>query len=142
MNARFPARPTVTTQGDTLVIRIPMDLKRRGGRKEIIVPEGLPGSETGKEPAQEPLVTAVARAFYWQELVEDGKYGSITELARALDLDRRYVARTMDLTLLSPRLVEAIVDGDEPSGLSLEGLRKGFPLEWQEQEKALGLRSA
>ena len=36
--------PTVRREGETLVIRNPMELKRRGGRKEIIVPEGLPGS--------------------------------------------------------------------------------------------------
>ena len=51
-------------EGEQIVIRIPMDLKRRSGRKEIMVPEGLPGTEQQKSPAQEPLVMALARAFH------------------------------------------------------------------------------
>ena len=58
---------TLEREGDTVVIKIPMDLKRRCGRKEIIVPEGLPGTEQRKSPTQEPLVTALARAFHWQD---------------------------------------------------------------------------
>ena len=121
-----------------LVIRIPMQLKKRGGRKEIIVPEGLPGTRPSKSPSQEPLVTALARAFHWQGLVDIGKYASISDLAEALGLDRSYVSRIMRLTLLAPVIVEAIVDGREPSGLSLERLVKGMPMVWQEQLGRLG----
>ena len=120
-------------EGDQIVIRIPMDLKRRCGRKEIIVPEGLPGTERPKSPSQEPLVTALARAFHWQELIDSGRYGSITELAEALGVDRSYVGRVIRLTLLAPDIVEAIVRGDEPSGLSLERLVKKMPMLWEEQ---------
>ena len=91
--------PTLEHDGDHVVIRIPMDLKRRGGRKEIIVPEGLPGTEQRKSPTQEPLVTALARAFHWQELIDSGKYASVTELAEALGVDRSYVGR------VTPRVV-------------------------------------
>ena len=127
-------------QGDRVVIRIPMDLKRRSGRKEIIVPEGLPGTESRKSPTQEPLVTALARAFHWQELIDGGRYSSITDLAEALQVDRSYVGRIMRLALLAPDIVEAIVDGREPSGLSLERLVKGTPVLWGEQRERLNLR--
>ena len=40
-----------------------MQLKKRGGRKEIIVPEGLPGTRLSKSRTQEPLITALARAL-------------------------------------------------------------------------------
>jgi len=69
-------------------------------------------------PTQEPLITALPRAFHWQELIDRGKYSSISDLAEALGLDRSYVSRIMRLTLLAPEIVEAIVDGPEPSGLS------------------------
>lgn len=58
------------------------------------------------------------------ELIDSGRYRSVTELAQALDVD-----------LLAPDIVEAIVRGDEPSGLSLEGLVKGVPVVWEEQRK-------
>ena len=111
--------PAVHRDGDAVVIRIPMQLKSRRGRKEIIVPEGLPGAGS-KAAAQEPLLTALARAFHWQELIDSGRYASVTELASALGVDRSYVGRVMRLALLAPDIVEAIVLGREPSGLSLE----------------------
>ncbi len=121
----------------SLVIRIPMQLKKRGGRKEIIVPDGLPGARPSKSRTQEPLIAALARAFHWQDLVDSGKYSSISDLAGALGLDRSYVSRIMRLTLLAPDIVEAIVEGREPSGLSLERLVKGVPVVWAEQREIL-----
>jgi hypothetical protein len=128
---------TVERDGTAVVVRIPMALKKRGGRKEIIVPDGLPGSPT-TSMAQAPLVTALARAFRWQELIENGSYSSITELADALGVDRSYVRRILQLTCLAPDIVEAIVRGEEPSGLSLEKLTKGMPMAWEEQRAVLG----
>ncbi len=130
--------PAVEREGETLVIRIPMELKRRSGRKEIIAPDGLPGTRS-RPPAQEPLVTALARAFYWQELIDTGEFGSVTELAEALDVDRSYVGRVMRLALLAPDIVESIVSGREPSGLSLEKLVKGMPKVWAQQRGRLGI---
>ncbi|MCC6311611.1 MAG: hypothetical protein IT345_11960 [Trueperaceae bacterium] len=131
-------RPTVEQGGR--VIHIPMTLKKQGGRKEIIVPEGLPQSQP-RSPAQEPLVVALARAFHWQDLIDGGRYSSITELARALDVDRSYVGRITRLTLLAPDIVEAILRGVEPSGLSLQRLTKQLPVEWPRQRAALGFPS-
>ncbi len=128
-------RPTVECDVETLVIRVPMKFKKRGGRKEIIVPEGLSGSRPQKSPTQEPLVTALARAFYWQELIDSGRYATVTELAEALGVDRSYVGRIMRLALLAPDIVEAIVRGEEPSGASLERLVKGMPVLWEEQRE-------
>ncbi len=54
-----------------------------------------------------------------------------------LGLDRSYVSRIMRLTLLAPDIVAAIVDGREPSGLSLERLVKGMPVIWEEQREIL-----
>ena len=53
-------RPAVERDGETLVIRVPMRFKKRGGRREIIVPEGLSAARPSKSRAQEPLGTALA----------------------------------------------------------------------------------
>ena len=110
-----------------VTITIPMDLKRRGGRKEIIVPDRLPAALPAEPSTQEPLVTALARAFHWQELIDTGRYASVTELAKALDVDRSYVGRIMRLALLAPDIVEAIMRGEEPVNLSMETLTKRLP---------------
>lgn len=131
-------RPTVERGGR--VIHIPMTLKKRGGRKEIIVPEGLPRSRP-RSLAQEPLVVALARAFHWRDLIDGGQYSSIIELARALGVDRSYVGRIIRLTLLAPDIVEAILRGNEPSCMSLGRLTRQIPMEWQEQREKLGVGS-
>ena len=131
-------KPQVMHEGETVVISIPMQLKRRSGRKEILAPEGLDGAWPTKSPTQEPLLTAVARSFHWQELLDSGRHASITELAEALGLDRSYVGRILRLTLLAPDIVDAIAGGKEPSGLSLEKLTKGVAMQWKEQRKRLG----
>ena len=55
-----------------------------------------------------------------------------------LDVDRSYVGRIIRLALLAPDIVEAIVAGREPSGLSLERLVKGMPVVWEEQRNFIG----
>ena len=77
-----------------------------------------------------PTTRALARAHRWQRLLESGECGSITELAAAEKIDRSYLCRVLRLTLLAPEMVEAIVGGRQPEGLTLPGLIKGFPIEW------------
>lgn len=118
---------------ETIHIRIPMKLKKRAGRKEIV----LPRSVTGKVPAQEAMVRAVARAWKWQALLEAGEVDSISALATRFHVDHSYVARTLRLACLAPDIVEAIVRGDEPDGLTLGRLMKQWPVRWDEQRNEL-----
>jgi hypothetical protein len=82
-------------------------------------------------------VKALARAFHWQQLIDSGRYASITDLAAALHVDRSCVGRILRLTLLAPDIIEAILEGRAPSGLSLEKLVKKMPLLWEEQRRRL-----
>ena len=127
----------ITYDGDLLLVHIPMRLKKRGGRKEIIVPGADEGSEAASGAPQEPLVVALARGHHWRDLLEDGRYASVTALAEGLRVDRAYVRRMIRLTLLAPDIVEAILRGREPSGLSLSKLAKGVPVGWEEQRGLL-----
>lgn len=130
--------PTVEQRDERTIIRIPMEFKRRGGRREIIVPEGLPVSASSKAGEPVPLVVAIARARRWLRLLEGGRYSDIADLARDLDVDRSYVSRLLRLALLAPDIVAAIVAGAEPSGLSFRSLIYKVPRGWDEQRKRLG----
>lgn len=132
---------TLERDGNSVVLRIPMSLKKRGGRKEIIVPEGPGQALAVKSAAQKPIVTALARAFHWQDLIDSGSYPSIAALAAALEVDRSYVRRILSLACVAPDIVQAIINGMEPSGLSLERLAKGVLLRWEEQRDLLGFAS-
>jgi len=134
-----PGKPTITRDGDCIVVHIPMTFKRRGGRKEIIVPQGLEGKPSSKQAAQNAILVAIARAFRWKELMESGRVKNLAEIARTNKVDGSYVSRLIDLTLLAPHIIEAILDGREPSGLSLRRLlHNEIPVLWEEQRRVYG----
>ena len=64
--------------------------------------------------------------------------GLPNQLARTLDVDGSYVARILKLTTLAPDIVEALINGEEPNGLSLAKLTQTFPEEWAEQRRQFG----
>ena len=115
-------KPTVTTRNGRTIIRIPMQLKRKNGRKRIIMPEGVDGKAAGETPVQQPLAIALAKGHCWRDLLESGKFESVAALSEALDLDPSFIRRHIRLTFMSPILVEKILDGNEPDGVSLEKL--------------------
>lgn len=128
---------TLQRDGENIRIHIPLKFKKRGGRKEIITPDGLPPVVLDRKPFQKPLVIALARAFRWQELLDSGEVKSISDLARRCNVDASYVSRIMRLTLLAPEIVTSILVGQEPSHLSLEMLTKVLTTNWIEQIKQL-----
>ncbi len=129
LGERAPAhlsQPTLVHED--AVISIPIEFKRRGGRKEII----LPDDEVQSSHTRNFLVT-YARALRWSELLEQGRYCTIKALAAAVGLDRSYVAKLLNLSLLSLRIVEGVVAGNEPEGLSVARVRGGIPMVWARQ---------
>ena len=113
-------KPVVTTRDGQTVIRIPMKLRRMGGRKQVIVPSGLDGAGPTPPPVQRPLAIAIARGYRWRDLLETGAFPSVLALANKVGADPSFIRRHIRLTCISPRLIEAILDGKEPDGLSLE----------------------
>jgi len=79
------------------------------------------------------LVKALARAFRWRRMLEEGWYGSISEMATAEQVDRGYLGRLLQLTLLAPDIVEAILHGRRPCDLSLPALMEIISVTWAEQ---------
>jgi len=63
-------------------------------------------------------------------MLEDGRYASISEMPAAERIDRGYLGRTLQLTLLAPNIVEAILDGRQPAELGLPALMEPFPVDW------------
>ena len=121
-----------------LVIKVPLAIRRRSGRKriEVVTPGGDPptsGEPERRSGRPDPLAVAVARAHRWQELLDSGRYPSISALTRDLNVDFGYVSRLLQLTLLAPDIIETILDGDASSGLSLDKLQWRLPLLWSEQ---------
>ena len=115
-----------------LTVRVPLAVRKPwGGRKLILAPSGM--VNCGSTAADTTLVKALARAFRWRRMLETGRYGTIDELAAAERINSSYVSRLLRLTLLAPGIVEAILDGRQPEGVTLPGLMEPFPVEWERQ---------
>jgi hypothetical protein len=121
--------------GTTLVVRIPMRFQRRGGRKRIVAPDGTEIAPATRAQPDGALVKALARAWRWQRLLEEGRFASVRELAEAERLGLSYISRVLRLTLLAPDLVERILDGRSTVGLA--EFLKPFPVEWESQRDHL-----
>jgi hypothetical protein len=122
---------------DTLTIRIPMRLKRRGGRKLIMTPEGA-AAPARRPTRDETLIRALVRALRWHRRIESGQARLITDLAEQEGVTIAYVCRLLPLTCLAPDIVEAILDGRQPKGLKLAKMLGNGPLAWEEQRMGWG----
>ena len=129
---------SLSADGKTLTVTIPMRFKRQGGRKLIVLPEGADSSLPPDSLVNSILVNAFARAHRWQGMIESGEFATITELAQAERVNRSYLRRMLRLTLLAPDMVEAILDGRQPLNLQLNHLIRPFSAIWDEQRVHLG----
>src|SRR5437588_514561 len=68
------------------------------------------------------MVKAIARAFRWREMLENGTHATIAEIAATEEINESYVGRVLRLTLLAPDVVEEIIDGRQPVTLLLDRL--------------------
>ena len=124
--------------GETIIVKIPMKFRRRGGRKLIIAPDGGNAWVPSKPRRDDTLIRAIARARRWQRMLESGKVPSTRQLAEKEKINASYLARILRLTLLAPDIVEAVLDGRQPKGLLLADLMKTFPVEWGKQRTFFG----
>jgi hypothetical protein len=131
----MPERPALEL--DTLTIRIPIRLQRRGGRKLIMTPEGV-AAPARKPSRDETLVKALVRAHRWRRRIESGQAKSITDLAEQERVTDAYVCRLLPLTCLAPDIVAAILGGRQPKGLRLAEMLGSGPLAWKEQRDVWG----
>ena len=126
---------------DLVILNIDTRLKRCGGEVRLVFPADSTG-ETKTCPRRLPsLIKAIARAHDWYEKIVAGGMTGRRSIGKATGLDERYVAQVLHAAFLSPDIVEAILDGQQPVDLTMEKLRKRLPADWQEQRMRLGFNS-
>ncbi|UYV35785.1 hypothetical protein N4R57_11990 [Rhodobacteraceae bacterium D3-12] len=114
---------------DTVTVHVPFRVVKRGGRREVQLPE------CAKQPRRtdNTLVKALARAFRWKRMLESGEFATIAEMAEREGIAPSYMTRVLRLTLLAPDTIEAILKGKQEPELSLSRLLEPFPVEWERQ---------
>ena len=125
-------KTSISKDGRTATVSIPVTFLQRGGHKQILTPLGAaPWSPAPR--VDTALVKAVVRAHRWRNMLEGGDYASSAELAKAETVNDSYLSRILRLTLIAPDIIEAILDGSQPSTLQLDDLLKPLPAAWSQQ---------
>jgi hypothetical protein len=117
---------------------IPLQIRKRGVRKVVIRPDGESTSPTARGQFDSPMLVALARAFYWQQLLDDGVVASGTDIAQREGLHHSTVNELLRLTLLEPAIIRAILAGQQPRCMSLIWFqRHPLPLDWIDQRRVV-----
>ena len=114
---------------DTVTLHVPFRVVKRGGRKEMQLPEGA----SQPRRTDSSLVKALARAFRWKRMLESGEFVTIAELAKREGIAPSYMTRVLRLTLLAPNIVDAVLDGKQGPEVTLVRVLEPFPVEWEDQ---------
>jgi uncharacterized protein involved in propanediol utilization len=114
---------------ETVTLHVPFRIVKRGGRKEMQMPDRIRPERT----ADNALIKALARAFRWKRMLECGEFTTIVELAEREGIAPSYMNRILRLTLLAPETVEAILDGRPGPEVTLARVLVTFPVEWYAQ---------
>jgi hypothetical protein len=129
---------TVRREGGKVVVSVPVKFYRRNGR-QMILADSVESESDSIEAAvpNNALLTALAKAYSWQDQLESGEFEDLEDIAEANHVDRSYVGRILQLTSLAPDIVESILAVQAYAGISLQQFRKGIPVLWSEQRQSL-----
>ena len=114
---------------ETVTIHVPFRVVKRGGRKEMQMPEGA----THSRRTDNTLVKALARAFRWKRMLESGEFATVAELAEREGIGSSYVTRVLRITMIAPDIVETILDGNQVPEVTLARVLEPFPTDWEQQ---------
>jgi len=124
---------------DSLKLTIDAQLKRCGREMRLI----LPGESDKKTPARfdATLIKAIARGYGWHQRLLSGKAISVEALSNELGFTKRYVNRIIRCALLAPDIIERVLEGRQPPGLTLNRLFRDIPADWAEQRRVFSISS-
>jgi len=127
----------VTTSDDLHVSTCPVQLKRCGIETKLVASNGpvtLSHPESNKA-----IQKALRKALTWNQSLLDGKVSTLTALAEKEKVAQRYICDLIKLAYLAPDVMEAIIEGKIPAGLTLDRLKKGYSMDWYKQRQLLGI---
>ncbi len=131
----------VRVENDKIIVHVPLNFHTRGGKKVIIGPQGQDLRTLEAETRRDDkLLKALGRAYRWQSWILTGKYGNVQEMAEKQKINKSYMQRMMRIMQLSPKIVEAILDGEQPEGFALRDIEQTFSPLWAEQERQFGFK--
>ena len=120
-----------------LTLSVPIQIKRRSGRKLVTLPNGETAPVRPWDVAPTSIQLALARGHRWLAMLESGEAKSLKEIATREGIDNSYVSRMVNLTTLAPDIVAAILDDALPDNVTLFDLAVDPPALWDDQRARL-----
>jgi len=138
---RLDARDRAGLREDGLVeVIAPASFRSWKGKSEVRRTTGASAPRLDGR-VDRSLVRGLARAHALLRSVRSSPERTIENIGADEGLDQAYVRRLVRLAFLAPDIQQAIVEGHQPAGLTLERLvRSDLPLGWSQQRRLLGFR--
>ena len=118
---------------ETVTVTVPFAIRKRGGRTLVITPDGATSAPAPRIRVDSALLKALARGFRWRKLLETGHFATIEEIAKAENINPSYISRVLRMTLLAPEIVEGVLAGRQPAGLTMAKAMQPFSTNWVSQ---------
>lgn len=116
---------------DTIQVFVPLKVRKKNGRPKILPPaDYLPSADQTQDPH---ILRAIGRAWGWRRRMEAGEFGTVRDLAIAVNLAERHVSRQLRLAYLAPEVLKRLACGRKLTAVTLMRLTECAALPWQEQ---------
>lgn len=117
---------------DTIQVFVPLKVRKKNGRPKIMPPaDYLPSEDNTQDPH---ILRAIGRAWAWRRRIEAGEFGTVRDLAIAVNLAERHVSRQLRLAYLAPAVLKRLVYKREVPAITAKQLADCALLSWQDQE--------
>jgi hypothetical protein len=119
------------SESNTIQVFVPLNIRKKNGRPKIMPPANyLPSEDRVQDPH---ILRAIGRAWAWRRRMEAGKFGTVRDLAIAVNLAERHVSRQLRLAYLAPDVLKRLVFGREVSAVTVMQLSECAALPWSDQ---------
>lgn len=125
----------MTNSANTIRVVIPLTMRRKNGRPQILPPAEHAPAEERTQDAH--VLRAIARAWSWRRRLERGEASTLQDIATVEKVTDRFVSRMMRLAYLAPDVLEKLLIHRIPPALSLNDLIAVAELPWAEQIDAV-----
>jgi hypothetical protein len=118
---------------DTIQIFVPLKVRKKNGRPKILPPDDyLPSEDQTQDPH---ILRAIGRAWAWRRRMEAGEFGTVRDLALAVNLAERHVSRQLRLAYLAPEVLKRLVYKRDAVAVTEINLSNCALLPWAELVK-------
>jgi site-specific DNA recombinase len=121
---------------DVIRLEVQARVKRSGGEMRLVLSPNSQRQEQSRPVSS--LLKAVARGRQWYEQILAEEVSSQRAIAQRLGVSERYVGRILECAFLAPDIVDAILEGQQPSHLTFDKLTRKLSVSWVEQREQLG----